>query len=114
VDSTHALFYTAIKQGAGTLNVQPVTAGAASAVLGTGVWEDFATSGAKVVFNDNYNRATGSADLRSVDTSTTATPTLIVTQADGNFYLNAAKSTLIYTWSYQTGASAGLWTLPAP
>ena len=114
VDSSHALFYTAIKQGAGTLNALAVTGGGAPTVLGTAVWEDFATSGAKVIYNDNYNRTTGSADLRSVDTSTTATPALVVTQADGNFFLNTAKSTLIYTWSYQTGASAGLWTLPAP
>jgi hypothetical protein len=113
-DSTHVLYMSAISKGVGTLNAAPVSAAGTPTALGTAVAGERTTTGAKVIFNDGYNQMTGGADLRAVDTSASAAATLLVTQADPGFFLNAEKTTIIYTWSYQAGSSAGLWTLAAP
>jgi hypothetical protein len=117
-DSTAALFFTSFSfqggGGTGTLTAQKVSGGAPT-VLGQNSIFALGTSAAKVVFNENFNQQTFGADLYGVDTSAaTPAPTLLVTQADPSFYLNAEKTTIIYTWSYDTSASAGLWTLAAP
>jgi len=117
VDSSHVLFFTALGQSGGSFNAVAVSGSGTPTVLGANVLTDFATSAAKVVFNDNYGGAGGStnaADLHGVDTSLTAAPTLLVTQADPSFAVNAEKTLIVYTWSYTPGASAGLWTLAAP
>ncbi len=115
-DSTHVLFFTGLSNGAGTLNALAVT-GTTPTAIATNAFTDVATSAAKIIFNDTLGGVGGStnaADLKAVDVSTTAAPTLLVTQADPNFTLNTAKTLIVYTWSYTPGASAGLWTLPAP
>jgi hypothetical protein len=115
-DSTHVVYVTGFGQQGGTLNARALTAGATATVLATNAAGDLATSGAKIIFDAN---ATGTqngtyADLSAVDTSQTAAPTLLVSAADLTFFLDSAKKTIVYTWSYESGANAGLWTLAAP
>jgi len=114
VDSSHALFFTALsKQGTGTFNAAAVTGGTPT-VLGTSAFNDLGTSGAKVIFSANFDATNYVGDLLAVDTSTTAAPTVVVSVADPYVYLNAEKTLIVYTWSYQPGANAGLWTHPVP
>ncbi len=112
-DSTSVLFLTNLQQAGGTLNALKVSGGT-PVTLGQSAAFVLATSGGKIVFNSNYDGNSNSADLQGVDTAATASPTVLVTAADPFFFLNAEKNTVVYTWSYQSGASAGLWTLPAP
>ncbi|HEX8792144.1 MAG TPA: hypothetical protein VF765_14420 [Polyangiaceae bacterium] len=81
------------------------------------VWEEFATSGAKTLYNDNYASNAGfagAADIESVDLGGTASATTLVSQADANFFLTADKKTIVYSWSACPGAKAGIYTLAAP
>ncbi len=115
-DSSHVIYLTAIAQGVGTLNAAPVAGPTSNpTALGTNALQSLATTGAQVVFSANFNSTAntdnGAADLFAVDTSTMAAPTLLVTQADPIFALNAEKTLVVYTWSYAPGANAGLWTL---
>jgi hypothetical protein len=112
-DSSHVLFYTGLGQSGGTLSAATV-GGGTPATIGTNAITDLATSGAKIVFNSNYDATTGGADLQSVDTSTTTAPAVLVTAADQEFFLNAEKTAIVYVWSYEPGSSSGLWTLPVP
>jgi hypothetical protein len=116
-DSSHVLFMAGVNGGLGTLTAVAVTGAGTPTTLGTNAALNIPTSAAKVVFNSNYGGAggqTNAADLQAVDTSTTAAPTVLVTQADPNFSVNSEKTLIVYTWSYTPGASAGLWTLAAP
>jgi WD40-like Beta Propeller Repeat len=115
-DSSHVVYASGLGQNGGTLNARALTSGATATVLATNAASDYATTAAKIVFNANVtNTGNGEyADLSGVDTSQTAPPALLVSQADPTFFLNSEKTTIVYTWSYQAGASTGLWTLPAP
>lgn len=57
-------------------------------------------------------RLTGGYDLFTTDTSKAGAPTLLVSVADQAFFLTPAKDQVIYTWSYLSGAMAGLYALP--
>jgi hypothetical protein len=86
--------------------------------IANNVWEEFATSGAKTLYNDNYVSTAGfagAADIESIDlASGTTTPTTLVSQADANFFLTADKKTIVYSWSACPGAKDGIYTLAAP
>jgi hypothetical protein len=114
-DSTHTLFYTGVSHGAGTLNAASVTSGTPT-TLGTAAFYDLATSAAKVLFQANLNTAGQNAagDVLAVDTSQTAAPTTLVSVADPYPALSSDKTKLVYTWSFNTGSSAGLWVMPVP
>jgi hypothetical protein len=81
------------------------------------VWEEFATTGAKTLYNDNYASNAGfagAADIESIDLSGTSAATTLVSQADANFFLTADKKTIVYSWSACPGAKGGIYTLAAP
>jgi hypothetical protein len=120
-NSGYALYFANLDTdtGTGTFTAANCSApgDAGGTVIGMDAWEDFASSGTKVVYNDNFMQGMGSggqtADLKSVDVSAPV-PTLLVSQADANFFLSPDKTKIIYTWTYETGSQAGLWVLPAP
>jgi hypothetical protein len=118
-DSTYALYSTSndVCTGSQAFNAFSVTGGA-SRMLGHNVWGDWSATGAKVVYNDNY-AATGGlrfgrADIESVNLATGTTPTLVVRQADAVIDLTPAKDQMIYSWSVEPGALAGLYVTPIP
>jgi hypothetical protein len=117
-DSTHALFFANLNSSlVGDYDEMAVT-GTTPTKLGSVGWEGFATTAAKVVFDDNWvteSIGAGRADLEAVDTSA-ATPTVtkLVSQADAYFYLSADKSKIVYSWSYCTNSQAGLYVTSSP
>jgi hypothetical protein len=113
-DSSQAIYYTAYDLNAGTLNAAP-TKGGTPATLGSGVFLTYPTKGTKVVFGQNWtaNMSTGTVDILGVDTAA-ASPAVLVSQADGYFYLSADSTKVVYSWSVTPGSSAGVWVLPAP
>lgn len=120
VDSTHAVFYSAVNtnNGTGTYNsIGLPPSGMPSKITTTG-WVGFASSAAKVVYSDNWASAMGSyqgyADIHSADLSGSAAPTTVVTTADANFYLTSDKSTIVYSWHACSGANEGIYTVAAP
>ncbi len=118
-DSTYALYSTGadVCTGAATFAAYPVTGGS-SIPLGTNVWGDWSATGAKVVFNQNYvatgGLRYGRADILSVDLAAGTTPTPVVSQADANIDMTPAGDQLIYSWSVQPGAMAGIYITPVP
>jgi hypothetical protein len=112
-DSSHALYYTDIANGVG--NFFAVTpAGGTPVALSTNVWLHYAATGAKVVFNDNYNQDTGTADIRVADTAQTGPATVVVSLAGSDFFMAGTKDKIVYTWNYLAGSMAGLWVTPVP
>jgi hypothetical protein len=118
-DSTYALYSTSndVCTGSAAFNAFPVS-GSAPILLGHNVWGDWSATGSKVIFNDNY-MATGGlrfgrADIESVNLATGTTPTRVVSQADAVINLTPAKDQMIYSWSVQPGALAGLYVTPVP
>jgi hypothetical protein len=118
-DSTYALYSTSMDvcTGSSALSAFPVS-GSAPMVLGHNVWGDWAATGATVVFNDNYvatgGLRFGRADIESVNLATGTTPTRVVSQADAVIDLTPAKDEMIYSWSVEPGALAGLYVTPIP
>lgn len=118
-DSTFALYSTSndVCTGSGTFNGFSV-AGSAPTLLGLNVWGDWSTTGAKVLFNDNFvatgGLRFGRADVESVDLATGPTPTRVVSQADAVVDLTPAKDQMIYSWSVEPGPLAGLYIIPVP
>jgi hypothetical protein len=118
-DSAYALYSTGndVCTGAATFAAFPV-AGGSSIPLGTNVWGDWSATGAKVIFNDNYvatgGLRYGRADIEAVDLAAGATRTLVVSQADAIIDMSPAGDQLIYSWSVQPGALAGIYTTPVP
>ena len=86
--------------------------GAASKVLSVASGALF-TTGSKLVSNTNQSKATGAADIVSIDLSSTAAPTTLVTQADPNLFLTST-GLVVYSWYCNEGGMAGVWTLTAP
>jgi hypothetical protein len=85
-DSSHAIYYTDIDTtGVGNF-FTAATSGGAPVPLGTNVWLHYAGTGAKVVFNDNYNGTDFTTDIRLADTSQAAAPTVLVTPADADLH----------------------------
>jgi hypothetical protein len=118
-DSTYALYSTSndVCTGSQAFNAFSVT-GTTSTLLGHNVWGDWSATAAKVVFNDNYvatgGLRFGRADIESVNLATSALPTRVVSQADAVIDLTPARDQLIYSWSVQPGALAGLYVIPIP
>jgi hypothetical protein len=84
-----------------------------------GTWSFFPTSLGKVVFDDHYDPAggvgsNGTADIEWLDTTNGAAPTVLVSQADANFFVTADHATVVYSWSYLHGQGGGIWSLPVP
>jgi hypothetical protein len=118
-DSTYALYATANSTctGASTFNGAPVSGGN-PVLLGQSVWSDWAATGAKVVFNDNY-AATGGlrfgrADVEVVNLASGSQPTRIVSGADAVLDLSPAKDQIIYSWSLVPGPLAGIYVTSIP
>jgi hypothetical protein len=115
-DSSHAIYYTDIDVtgGVGTFYAVP-TSGGTPVTISTNVWIHHAALGAKVVFNDNYSQSLNASDIRVVDTSqSAATPKLVVSLADPDYFLSGTKDKVVYTWSYLTSSMAGLWATVIP
>jgi hypothetical protein len=118
-DSSYALYSTGndVCSGAATFAAFPV-AGGSSIPLGTNVWGDWSATGAKVIFNDNYvatgGLRFGRADIKVVDLAAGAMPTLVVSQADAVLDMSPAGDQVIYSWSVQPGAQAGIYATPVP
>ncbi len=117
-DASHLVFASdTTLTGLSTLHVS--LPGGADASTYTDVWSFEPTVGSKLVFNDDYDPAggvgsNGTADIEWLDTSKTAPKTVLVSQADANFFVTADHATLVYSWSYLPTKSGGIWTLPIP
>jgi hypothetical protein len=113
-DSSRALYLTTLlSNGSGALNAKPVAGGTPSVINPSAVTV-FSPSGTKVVFAGNFDANSGIADILVGDVSTTAAPTVLVSAADPSPRMNAAKTTIVYSWSYQPGALSGIWALSVP
>jgi hypothetical protein len=125
-DSNYAMFDENVGGYVGTLVAQPTSGSGTLVQLGTNSWIDSEPTGSLVVFNANCANCStlylpGQADIEYVDLSKGTTPTLLVTQADYNFYLTKDKSKLVYSWhptatDADAGApsAAGVWIWPLP
>ncbi len=118
-DSSFALYSTGndVCTGAAAFNAFPVSGGSAM-MLGTNVWGDWSATGSKVVFNDNYvatgGLRYGRADIESVNLANGATPTHVISQADAIIDMSPAGDQIIYSWTVQPGAQAGIYVVPVP
>jgi len=117
-DSSHAVYTASVTSGTGTLT-SAATSGGTPAALGSTIWINTASTGAKVVFNTNYvsgggGGSNGQADIVWADTSASTPASLLVTQADAIYYLDQAKDKVVYSWSYLTDGTAGIWVTPLP
>ncbi len=113
-DSSHALYLTAVtKKQNGTLNAAPV-AGGAPTVVATNAVAAYAVSGTKIIVDGDFDPNEGTAGVYVADVATTAPPRLLVSLANPYPFMNAARTSVIYTWSYETGASSGIWVLDVP
>ena len=123
-DNTHVLFFPNVVMsgsagyvGAYDTFALPPPVGMMPKTIAQNVWEEFATSGAKTLYNDNYASNAGfagAADIEAVDLAGTAMATTLVSQADANFFLTADKKTIVYSWSACPGAKDGIYTVAAP
>ncbi len=71
------------------------------------------TSGSKLICNTNQSKTTGAADIVALDLSTTAAPTVLVTQADPDLFM-AKTHDVVYSWYCDLNAMAGIWALTPP
>ncbi len=115
-DSKYSVFGTNFPMDFGPvtydLESSTTAGGAASKVLSVASGALF-TAGSKLVCNTNQSKATGAADIVSIDLSSTAPPTTLVTQADPNLFLTST-GLVVYSWYCNEGGMAGVWTLTAP
>lgn len=121
-DNSRALFFpNVVMSGSagyvGAYDTLPLPPSGMPKTIAQNVWEEFATSGAKTLYNDNYQSNAGfagAADIEAVDLAGTAAKTTLVSQADANFFVTSDKKTIVYSWSACPGAKAGVYTLAAP
>ena len=125
-DSSHALFYTGVSTASypylGT--VQSGALGATSpATLGQNSNTVFASGKTKAVFEDNFALPSGSIvatfDIKSVDTASGGTPTVVVSQANagpyyGSFFLSPDGTKVVYTQNGTGTSSEGVFVTPVP
>ena len=115
----------------GDLMVVPV-GGTAGTKIASAEWLNLSALGSKIVFNDNCqgcgtknNQVIGTADIKAVDVSTTATPTMLQAGADPQIYVPpTSKSHVVYTFSQNAPGGNddggplpngnGLWTVAIP
>jgi trimeric autotransporter adhesin len=113
-DSSHAIYYTDITStGVGNF-FAAASSGGSPVALGTNVWLHYAGTAAKVVFNDNYDDAMSTADIRIADTAQAEPAKLLVSLADPNFFIAGSKDKVVYAWKYLNSSMAGLWVTPVP
>jgi len=112
-DSTHAIYYTDIAAGLGNFFALPTSGGMPKA-LAPNVWLHYAAQGSKVVFNDNYDENTDTADIRVIDAAQSAPATVLVSVAGSDFFIAGSKDRVVYVWNYLPGAMSGLWVTPIP
>lgn len=121
-DNSHVLFFpNVVMSGAagyvGNYDTFTLPASGMPKTIAQNVWEEFATTGAKTLYNDNYASNAGfagAADIESIDLSTSTAAKTLVSQADANFFLSADKQTIVYSWSACPGAKDGIYALPTP
>jgi hypothetical protein len=118
-DSSRVLYVDNTMNGAGDYHVAPTTGGP-GVQIATQMWIGFATTGTKVVFQDNFVpsvglNAQGIADIESIDVSAAApTSSLLVNQADPNLYFTSAGSSIVYSLTFCAVGSQGIWVMPTP
>ena len=78
------------------------------------MWLHYAATGSKIVFNDNYDQGTDTADIRVVDTAQSAPATVLVSVAGSDFFIAESKDKVVYSWNYLAGSMAGLWVTAIP
>jgi hypothetical protein len=121
-DSSRALFFpNVIMSGAagyvGAYDSLTLPPSGTPTTIAQNVWEEFASTGAKTLYNDNYASNAGfqgAADIESIDLSTATAAKTLVSQADANFFLTADKKTIVYSWSACPGNNDGIYALPTP
>ncbi|HEY3816785.1 MAG TPA: hypothetical protein VGL81_06430 [Polyangiaceae bacterium] len=115
-DSKYSVFGSGFPMDFGpstyTMQASTTAGGAPVKVLSAAAGAYF-TTGSKLVTNTNQSKATGAADIVSVDLSSTAGPTTLVNQADPNLFMTATNQ-VVYSWYCQENGMAGVWTLTAP
>jgi hypothetical protein len=116
-DGSHVLYSTEVDTTTQTTTLNVIATGDRTGrVLAHGVWVTWAAAAAKVVFSDHYawTGSRGHADVRTVDTSTSAAPALIVNQADAEIMMSPARDQVVYTWSLEDSPRAGMYVAPVP
>lgn len=117
-DGSRAVYFTAVdaQSEIGTLVTKPVS-GASATTLGSNAWIARATTGTKVLFNDNTKTVKSElqADLRIGNGATNATK-LIAAGAKVDFRLAPSKDYVAYAVRGASAGEAGLWVagLPEP
>ncbi len=112
-DSSRAIFFTDVGPESGTLHVAALSANpGAPSVIAPDSYAAYATRGSWIVFNDAYDPTTERADIVAVDTANPTAQTTLVSEADAQFYMTAAKDQIVYSWRATT-AGAGIWVIPA-
>jgi hypothetical protein len=108
-DSSFALYFdNPAANLTADLHAHPTGAGAAQTIA-TGVWNEGALMGAKIVYNDDFvstGKNTGRADLKWVDVAAGGAPTLIATQAELDFIVSQSKKYVIYRFLAIKGQEA--------
>lgn len=116
VDSQFSLFGTNFPSdfGAVTYSLEASkTSGGAPAKVLSAAAGPILTTGAKLVINTNQSKSTGAADIVALDSSSTAGPTTLVTQADPNLFVASTKD-VVYSWYCDENTTAGIWKLTPP
>ncbi|HEX3346200.1 MAG TPA: hypothetical protein VHS09_16570, partial [Polyangiaceae bacterium] len=115
-DSKYSLFGTNFPMDFGAvtydLEASKTSGGAPTKVLSAAAGALY-TTGSKLVINTNQSKSTGAADIVEVDLSSTAMPTVLVSQADPNLFMTSTKA-VVYSWYCNENGMAGVWTLTAP
>jgi pentapeptide MXKDX repeat protein len=118
-DSAYALYFTNVDvtKAVGDFYVAR-SSGGLQAKVTSAAWSVAATTGSKVLFNDNCpscsSTSAGSADIRAVDATDLAAPTTLVSQASANFFVTMAKDKVVYAWTCMQDSSAGVYVIPVP
>jgi hypothetical protein len=118
-DSSRVLYVDQTQNGAGVYHAAP-TAGGRPAQVATDMWIGFATTGARVLFNDGFVpqvglQGQGIANIESADLSASPiTPTLLVNQADPGFFFTSAGDRVVYSTTFCATGSQGIWIMATP
>jgi hypothetical protein len=115
-DSNYSLFGTDFPPDFGSVTFDleaSKTSGGAAAKVIAAAGAPLVTTGSKLVCGTNQSKSTGAAEVVGIDLSTTAAPTVLVTQADPNLFLTSTKL-VVYSWYCNENATAGIWTLTPP
>jgi hypothetical protein len=111
-DSSHLLYVTGSTTNttSGTLFALPLADGGAARQLSTNVSADTVTSGASLVYGDNYSSSAGTFDIHVIDLASGAPATLIAAGATDYRY-DRSLVTLFYATN---AAPPGIYSLALP